>query len=99
MSDTSVSITIAGANYQLKVNAAETDNVLQAASFINEHISDFEKKYPVKEKRDLLAMVSLQMITELLKTKQQQASEIHRLQTLLDELNHMVEAHSKKMQP
>ena len=72
MSDTSVTITIAGLNYQLKLDAANHDQVQQAASFINEHISEFEKNYPVKEKRDLLAMVSLQMVTELLKTKQQQ---------------------------
>ena len=98
MSDTSVTITIAGIPLQLKVNAADHDVVQQASSFINEHISEFEKNYPVKEKRDMLAMVSLQMVTELLKSKQQQASEIHRLQTLLDELNSMVENHAKKVQ-
>lgn len=98
MSDTSVTITIAGINLQLKVNAADHDMVEQASSFINEHISEFEKNYPVKDKRDVLAMVSLQMVTELLKNKQQQASEIHRLQTLLDELNSMVENHAKKVQ-
>ncbi|MEO8760484.1 MAG: cell division protein ZapA [Bacteroidia bacterium] len=97
MSDTSVTIAIAGLNYQLKLDAANHDAVEQAASFINEHISEFEKNYPVKEKRDILAMVSLQMVTELLKNKQQQASEIHRLQTLLDELNSMVENHAKKV--
>jgi len=98
MSDTSVTITIAGISFQLKVNAADHDVVEQASSFINEHISEFEKNYPVKDKRDVLAMVSLQMVTELLKSKQQQASEIHRLQTLLDELNSMVENHAKKVQ-
>jgi cell division protein ZapA (FtsZ GTPase activity inhibitor) len=98
MSDTSVTITIAGLNYQLKLDAANQDMVQQAASFINEHISEFEKNYPVKEKRDLLAMVSIQMVTQLLKTQQQQASEIHRLQTLLDDLNNMVESHTKKVQ-
>ena len=97
MSDTSVTITIAGLNYQLKLDAANHEQVQQAASFINEHISEFEKNYPVKEKRDILAMVSLQMVTELLKSKQQQASEIHRLQTLLDELNSMVENHARKV--
>jgi cell division protein ZapA (FtsZ GTPase activity inhibitor) len=90
MSDTSVTITIAGLNYQLKLDAANHDQVQQAASFINEHISEFEKNYPVKEKRDILAMVSLQMVTELLKTKQQQASEIHRLQTLNTFLSYLL---------
>ena len=98
MSDTSVTITIAGIPLQLKVNAADQDLVQQAASFINNHISEFEKNYPVKEKRDMLAMVSLQMVTELLKKQQKQESEINRLQTLLDDLNVMVENHAKKVQ-
>ena len=98
MSDTSVTITIAGIPIQLKVNAADHDLVQQAASFINNHISEFEKNYPVKEKRDMLAMVSLQMVTELLKKQQKQESEINRLQTLLDDLNVMVENHAKKVQ-
>lgn len=98
MSDTSVTITIAGLPLQLKVTAADHDVVQQAASFINNHISEFEKNYPVKEKRDMLAMVSLQMVTELLKKQQKQESEINRLQTLLDDLNVMVENHVKKVQ-
>ena len=98
MSLTSTSINIAGQSYTLKLDESTRESVEQAASFINEHISEFEKKYPVKEKRDLLAMVSLEMVTELLKNQQQQASEIHRLQTLLNELNSMVENHAKNVQ-
>jgi cell division protein ZapA len=98
MNDTSITITIAGLNYHLKINAAEQDTVNQAVSYINEHVSNFEKQYPVKEKRDVLAMVSLQLTAELLKKQQQQSAEIHRLQTILDELNHMVESHKQKVQ-
>jgi cell division protein ZapA (FtsZ GTPase activity inhibitor) len=98
MSLTSASINIAGQSYTLKLDEATRESVEHAASFINEHISEFEKKYPVKEKRDLLAMVSLEMVTELLKKQQQQTSEIHRLQTLLNELNSMVENHAKNVQ-
>ena len=98
MNEQSITINIAGATYQLKVSAAEQDMVQQAALFVNEHISEFEKKYPVKEKRDVLAMVTLQITSELLKKQQQQASEINRLQALLDELNNMVENHHNKVQ-
>jgi len=98
MNDTQVTIAIAGLTYHLKINKAEQDIIQQAVSFINSHISDFEKQYPVKEKRDVLAMVSLQLTAELLKKQNQQQAEIHRLQALLDELNAMVENHKQKVQ-
>jgi len=98
MNDTSVTITIAGLNYHLKIKQSEQETVEQAVSYINEQVSNFEKQYPVKEKRDVLAMVSLQLTAELLKKQQQQAAEIHRLQTILDELNTMVESHKQKVQ-
>ncbi|MBS1646554.1 MAG: cell division protein ZapA [Bacteroidetes bacterium] len=98
MNLTSTNISIAGQSYTLKLDENSLPAVEQAASFINDHISEFEKKYPVKEKRDLLAMASLEMITELLKKQEQQNTEIHRLKTLLNELNNMVENHSKSVQ-
>ena len=98
MNDTPVNIAIAGITYHLKIDKSEQEIIQQAVSFINEHISDFEKQYPVKEERDVLAMVSLQLTAELLKKQNQQQAEIKRLQTLLDELNAMVESHKQKVQ-
>src|SRR5688572_5320535 len=98
MNDTPVTIAIGGITYHLKINQSEQDIVQQAVSFINSHISEFEKQYPVKEKRDVLAMVSLQLTAELLKKQNQQQAEINRLQGLLDELNAMVESHKQKVQ-
>lgn len=98
MNDTSVTVTIAGLNYHLKISPSEQETLNQAVSYINEQVSNFEKQYPVKEKRDVLAMVSLQLTAELLKKQQQQAAEIHRLQTILDELNSMVDTHKQKVQ-
>ena len=98
MNDTPVTIAIAGLTYHLKINKSEQDIIQQAVSFINNHISEFEKQYPVKEKRDVLAMVSLQLTAELLKKQNQQQAEILRLQALLDELNAMVENHKQKVQ-
>jgi cell division protein ZapA (FtsZ GTPase activity inhibitor) len=98
MSDTPVTIAIGGITYNLKINKSEQDVIQQAVSFINSHISEFEKQYPVKEKRDVLAMTSLQLTAELLKKQNQQQAEINRLQALLDELNAMVENHKQRVQ-
>lgn len=98
MNDTPVTIAIAGITYHLKIDKSEQDIIQQAVSFVNNHISEFEKQYPVKEKRDVLAMVSLQLTAELLKKQNQQQAEINRLQALLDELNAMVDSHRQKVQ-
>jgi cell division protein ZapA len=98
MNDIPVTIAIGGLTYHLKISQSEQDVIQQAVSFINDHISEFEKQYPVKEKRDVLAMVSLQLTAELLKKQNQQQTEINRLQALLDELNAMVESHKQKVQ-
>lgn len=98
MNDTPVTIAIGGITYHLKISKSEQEVIDQAVSFINNHISEFEKQYPVKEKRDVLAMVSLQLTAELLKKQNQQQAEINRLQALLGELNEMVESHKQKLQ-
>jgi cell division protein ZapA (FtsZ GTPase activity inhibitor) len=98
MNDTPVTIAIGGITYHLKISKSEQDIIQQAVSFINNHISEFERQYPVKEKRDVLAMVSLQLTAELLRKQNQQQAEINRLQALLDELNAMVESHKQKVQ-
>ena len=66
MSDVSVKVEIAGGYYSLKLKAEDESSVKQVVEIINNKISDFEKKFGVKDKKDVLAMVSLQYISELM---------------------------------
>ena len=56
MSDVSVKVEIAGGFYPLKVKADDEANVKQAVELINQKISEFERTYGVKDKKDVLAM-------------------------------------------
>ena len=69
MSDVSVKVEIAGGLYTLKVKSEDENNVKQAVELINQKISEFEKNYGVKDKKDVLAMVTLQLVSQLEKQK------------------------------
>ncbi|MCD6067618.1 MAG: Cell division protein ZapA [Bacteroidetes bacterium] len=97
MSETSIKIEIAGAEYSLTVKNEDIGIIEQAAALIKEKIVGFEKTYPVKDKKDVLAMVFLQTLSELMKESIQKTDEINKLQSLLEELTEMVKQHQQKV--
>ncbi|MFL5752168.1 MAG: cell division protein ZapA [Bacteroidia bacterium] len=97
MSEVSLKINVAGLEYPLRLKQEDVDNVQKAAELINEKIAEFEKNYSVKEKRDILAMVMLQVVSQLLQQDKSKSEELTKLQSLLDELNQMVKVHQEKI--
>jgi len=93
MSDVSVKVEIAGGFYPVKVKANDEANVKQAVKLINEKISEFEKKFGIKDKKDVLAMVSLQLISELLKDKNNAESELSTLKLVLNDVKEQLVQH------
>ena len=77
--------------------AAVVGASIVAAKLINEKVSEFERNYTVKEKRDVLAMVMLQIVSQQLQEDKNKSEEISKLQGLLDELNRMVKDHQVKV--
>jgi hypothetical protein len=97
MSEVSLKINIAGLEYPLRIKDDDVDNVEKAAELINGKITEFEKNYSVKEKRDVLAMVMLQLVSQLQQQDRTKSEELIKLQSLLDELNGMVKQHKEKI--
>jgi cell division protein ZapA (FtsZ GTPase activity inhibitor) len=97
MSEVSLKINVAGIEYPLRLKEGDAENVQKAARLINEKIAEFEKNYSVKEKRDVLSMVMLQVVSQLLQQDKTKSEELVKLQSLLDELNHMVKLHQEKI--
>ena len=93
MSDVSVKVEIAGGFYPVKVKANDEANVKRAVELINEKISEFEKKFGIKDKKDVLAMVSLQLISELLKDKNNAESELSTLKLVLNDVKEQLVQH------
>lgn len=95
MSDVSVKVEIAGGLYTLKVGSDDERNVKQAVDLINQKISEFERNYGVKDKKDVLAMVTLQLVSLLQKQKNQAEQELSTLKAVLVDVEQMLAQHKQ----
>ena len=93
MSDVSVKVEIAGGLYPLKVKSEDERSVKQAVELINRKISEFERTYGVKDKKDILAMVALQLVSELQKAKVTAEKELSTLKDVLADVEQMLLKH------
>ncbi len=97
MSDVSVKVEIAGGIYTLKVKNEDESNVKQAVELINQKISEFENNYGIKDKKDVLAMVTLQLVSQLEKQRNQAEQELSTLKLVLEDVEHMLVQHKNNI--
>ncbi|HEY1038094.1 MAG TPA: cell division protein ZapA [Bacteroidia bacterium] len=97
MSEVSIKIEIAGAEYPLKIKQEDVDILNKATSLIKNKIAEFDKNYTVTDKKDVLAMVLIQMVSEFMKEDEKKSDEITKLQALLDDLQQLVKQHQQKV--
>jgi len=64
VAELSIKVSIAGRVYPLSVLQEEEGRIREAAKVIDEMVKNFETKYAVKDKQDLLAMCALQFATQ-----------------------------------
>ncbi len=71
--DSSQKIKVAIANrvYPLTVKRTEEARFRRAVALINEMVGQFEEKYAVRDKQDILAMCALQFANQIAKQKEQ----------------------------
>ena len=81
----------------LKVTKDNANFIEEASQLIKSNLSDFEKKYSITDKKDILAMVFLQTVSEFLKERENKQNELASLKTLLDELGDLVKQHQQKV--
>lgn len=97
MSDVSVKVEIAGGLYTLKVKNEDESSVKQAVELINQKISEFERNYGVKDKKDVLAMVTLQLVSQLVKEKNHAEQELSTLSLVLEDVEKMLALHKENI--
>jgi cell division protein ZapA len=98
MSDVSVKVEIAGGLYTLKIKSEDERSVKQAVELINQKISEFERNYGVKDKKDVLAMVTLQLVSLLQKDKVQAEQELSTLKVVLGDVEQMLALHKQNIE-
>ena len=93
MSDVNIKVEIAGSVFPLKVSANDEKNIKEAVDLINTKIAEFEKNYAVKDKKDVLAMVMLQLVAELYKKANTAEGELSHLKQLFSNVEDMLIKH------
>lgn len=95
MSEVSLKVEIASSVYTLKVNSIEEPSVKKAADLINQKIAEFEKQYAVKDKKDVLAMVTLQLVSQLQKQATTAEHELSILKEVFADVEKMLKLHQQ----
>ena len=85
-----VKISIADRVYPLYINPEEEAGIRKIATKIESLILDFEKKYAVKDKQDVLAMCTLQFASQLEKSNTESESLNDSVFDKLNELNTLI---------
>lgn len=95
MSEVSLKVEIASSVYTLKVSSSEEPSVKKAVDLINQKIAEFEKQYAVKDKKDVLAMVTLQLVSQLHKQAATAEHELSILKDVFADVEKMLKLHQQ----
>jgi len=93
MSEVNIKVEIAGSIFPLKVNAEDEQNIKEAVDLINNKIAEFEKSYAIKDKKDVLAMVMLQLVAQLYKKANTAEKELSNLKDMFADVEEMLRQH------
>lgn len=97
MSQVNIKVEIAGSIFPLKVEAADEENIKEAVNLINNKLNEFERAYAVKDKKDVLAMVTLQLVAELYKQASGAQKELSHLKQLFATVEEMLKDHVRNI--
>jgi cell division protein ZapA (FtsZ GTPase activity inhibitor) len=97
MSDVNIKVEIAGSIFPLKVNANDESNIIEAVNLINTKIAEFDKNYAVKDKKDVLSMVMLQLVAQLYKQANTAEKELSNLKKVLADVEGMLQEHQQNI--
>ncbi len=97
MSEINIKVEIAGSVFPLKVDAEDEENIKEAVNLINTKIAEFEKNYAIKDKKDVLSMVMLQLVSQLYKQANTAEKELSNLKKLFTDVEEMLKLHLKNI--
>lgn len=92
-----VHIEIAGKKLPVRVDEATYDNLMEAVRLINEKMAEFEKNYAIKDKSELLAMVTLYLVSYLAKKEKDLTDELKVFHKLFEEIKGILQWHKDEV--
>lgn len=97
MNEVSIKVEIAGGLYPLKVKAEDEENVKRVVDLINTKIAEFERNFGIKDKKDVLAMVMLQLVAQLYQKAEDAEKELSHLKILFIDMEMMLQEHYRNI--
>ena len=91
MDKLSIKVSIANRIYPMNVDAKEEEAVRDAVQLIEERTKEFEEKYAVRDKQDVLAMCLLPFVKELRDLRSKGSVDTHDLESSLAKLESLLE--------
>ncbi|MCX8081015.1 MAG: cell division protein ZapA [Bacteroidia bacterium] len=90
-------IEIAGKKLPVRVDESSRDNLMEAVRLINEKMAEFEKSYAIKDKSELLAMVTLYLVSIMAKKESELREELKVFQKMFEEIKGMLQWHKEEV--
>ena len=97
MREVNIKVEVAGSVFPLRVNAEDEQNIKEAVDLINKKIAEFEKNYAIKDKKDVLGMVMLQLVSQLYKQAHNAEKELSHLKLLFADVELMLKEHQQNI--
>ncbi len=97
MGEVNIKVEVAGSVFPLRVNAEDEQNIKEAVDLINKKIAEFEKNYAIKDKKDVLGMVMLQLVSQLYKQAHSAEKELSHLKLLFADVELMLKEHQRNI--
>lgn len=97
MSEININVEIAGGVYPVKISSADEGKLREVVTIINTKIAEFEKNYAIKDKKDVLAMVTLQLVSQYYKEAKTSELELSNLKTMLADVEQMLKDHQQNI--
>jgi cell division protein ZapA len=91
MDKLSIKVSIANRIYPMNVDAKEEEAVRDAVQLIEKRTKEFEEKYAVRDKQDVLAMCLLQFVKELRDLRSKGSVDTQDLESSLAKLESLLE--------
>lgn len=93
MSEVSINVEIAGSIYPVKISSADEGKLREVVTIINTKIGELEKNFAIKDKKDVLAMVALQLVSQYYKDAKDSEVELSNLRAMLSDVEQMLTEH------
>ena len=97
MSEINIKVEVAGSVFPLKVDSEDEQNIKEAVDQINKKIAEFERNYAIKDKKDLLTMVMLQLVSQYYAKAGTAERELSHLKLLFADVEVMLKEHQQNI--